>query len=96
MRDANLCISGRLRVLLLLSRILRRIGESYFLWLIAFFGLKSPPAGFIIITPLWIAIAVTIIHFKKISKTAATLLIPYILWVSFTTILNLAIQILNP
>ena len=65
------------------------------LWSIMFFGLKSPLLGFIVIVALWILILATIIRFFKISKPAGWLLIPYILWVSFASILNLAILILN-
>ncbi len=65
------------------------------LWSVMFFGLKSPLLGFIVIIVLWILILLTIIKFFKISKPAGWLLIPYILWVSFATILNLAILILN-
>lgn len=65
------------------------------LWSVMFFGLKSPLLGFIVIIVLWILILLTIIKFFKISKLAGWLLIPYILWVSFATILNLAILILN-
>lgn len=65
------------------------------LWSIAFFGLKSPLLGLIVIIILWILILLTIIKFFKISKPAGWLLIPYILWVSFATVLNFAILILN-
>ncbi|MFB0562026.1 MAG: TspO/MBR family protein [Candidatus Lokiarchaeia archaeon] len=66
------------------------------LWSILFFGLQSPFAGFLGIIPLWIAIVLTILLFYKISKKAAYLLIPYILWVSFAAILNFTIWQLNP
>jgi len=65
-------------------------------WSIAFFGLKSPIAGLTVIILLWLAIALTIQKFWRISKTASVLLIPYLLWVSFATILNASILILNP
>lgn len=65
------------------------------LWSVMFFGLKSPLLGFIVIIILWILILLTIIRFFKISKPAAWLLIPYILWVTFATILNFSILILN-
>ncbi|MBN1871822.1 MAG: tryptophan-rich sensory protein [Candidatus Omnitrophica bacterium] len=64
-------------------------------WSIAFFGFKSPMAGLIVIVALWLAICYTIIIFRKISLTAAMLLIPYILWVSFAVFLNGAIFVLN-
>ncbi|MDP3661809.1 MAG: TspO/MBR family protein, partial [bacterium] len=44
---------------------------------------------------LWLAILATIIAFAKISKPAAWLLVPYILWVSFAMYLNYAIWSLN-
>ncbi|MBT3304435.1 tryptophan-rich sensory protein [Candidatus Woesearchaeota archaeon] len=65
------------------------------LWSILFFGLKQPLLAFIEIIILWVMILVTIIYFYKINKNSAYLLIPYLLWVSFAAILNLAIFILN-
>lgn len=65
------------------------------LWSFLFFGLQQPLLAFIEIIILWITILITIIYFYKINKTAAYLLIPYILWVSFAAVLNFAIFILN-
>lgn len=65
-------------------------------WSYAFFGLKSPLTGLIVIVPLWTAILLTIINFYKVSRVAAFLLIPYILWVSFATVLNFSFYLLNP
>ncbi|KPJ55477.1 TspO protein [Parcubacteria bacterium DG_74_2] len=64
-------------------------------WSILFFGLQSPLYAFIEIIILWLAILLTIISFYKISKPAAELLLPYILWVSFAAVLNFSILILN-
>src|SRR3990167_2174548 len=58
------------------------------LWSIIFFGLHSPGGAFIEIIFLWFAIAATIIAFFQISKVAAWLLAPYLLWVSFAVYLN--------
>ncbi|MCC7571566.1 tryptophan-rich sensory protein [Candidatus Micrarchaeota archaeon] len=66
-----------------------------FLWSVLFFGMKNPFLAFIEIIILWIFIILTTIQFYKISKNAAYLMIPYILWVSFATILNYSIWILN-
>jgi len=66
------------------------------LWSFLFFGLRSPLLGFIGIVLLWISIVATIISFHKVSKKAAYLLVPYLLWVSFAAILNFSITILNP
>lgn len=65
------------------------------LWSIIFFGLKNPPLAFIEIIVLWFAILYTIILFRKINRKAACLLIPYILWVSFATVLTLSVVLLN-
>lgn len=65
------------------------------LWSILFFGLKSPSAALVGIIVLLIAICLTIRNFLRVSKLAAWLLIPYLAWVSFATILNLSILLLN-
>lgn len=64
-------------------------------WSVAFFGLKSPFLGLINIILLWFAIFFTVRHFLKISKIAALLLLPYLLWVSFAAVLNFSLWILN-
>jgi len=65
------------------------------LWSILFFGLQNPAAAFVGILVLWAAILATIIAFAKLSRTAAWLLVPYLLWVSFATYLNYMIWMLN-
>ncbi len=65
------------------------------LWSIIFFGLKSPLLAFIEIIALWTAILLTTISFWKIDRKAAYLLLPYVVWVTFATALNLAIVVLN-
>ncbi len=64
-------------------------------WSLVFFGLKSLGLGLLVIILLWVAILITIKEFSEISKMAAWLLVPYILWVSYAAILNLALFILN-
>lgn len=66
-----------------------------FFWSVLFFGLRSPILGLINIVAMWIYIVATIKSFYPISKLASYLLIPYLLWVSFATILNLSIFLLN-
>lgn len=65
------------------------------IWSILFFGLRSPTLAFIEIVLLWVAIILTIKAFCKVSKTASLLLVPYLTWVSFAAMLNLAIVLLN-
>jgi benzodiazapine receptor len=64
-------------------------------WSIVFFGLHSIRGGLIVIIVLLISILWTILRFISISKQAAVLLVPYIIWVSFATVLNTAIVLLN-
>ena len=65
------------------------------LWSLLFFGLKTPLISFIEIIALWIVIVVNIIIFYKISKVSGILMIPYLLWVSFASVLNYSIYQLN-
>jgi translocator protein len=65
------------------------------LWSPVFFGLESPFLGLWIIVPLWISILICIRVFYTIHRTAALLMIPYLLWVSFATALNTGIWLLN-
>jgi translocator protein len=65
------------------------------LWSVIFFGLKMPGVAFFEILMLWFAILYTIVNFYRISKPAAYLLIPYIIWVSFATFLNFSVWRLN-
>ena len=64
-------------------------------WSFLFFGLRSPLYGLIDILFLWAMILVTIAQFFKVSTPAALLLIPYLLWVTFASGLNLGIFLLN-
>lgn len=66
-----------------------------FFWSPIFFGLQSPLLGLITIVVMWILIVMTMKKFYPLSKLAFSLLIPYLLWVSFATLLNAAILILN-
>jgi len=65
------------------------------LWSIVFFGAHQLLGAVIVIVLLWAAILWAILLFLKISKAAAWLLVPYILWVSFATVLTVTIYVLN-
>lgn len=64
-------------------------------WSIAFFGMCSTLGGLIIAICLLGLILLTVKRFYSISKIAASLLVPYLLWVCFATILNFSIYYLN-
>lgn len=65
------------------------------LWSILFFGLHEPLFASIEILVLWFFIFFTIRRFLALSQAAGKLLIPYLMWVTFATILNASIVILN-
>ncbi|MCE9643540.1 MAG: tryptophan-rich sensory protein [Candidatus Andersenbacteria bacterium] len=65
------------------------------MWSIIFFGLHNPALAFLNLLAMWIFIALTIYVFKPINKTAAYLLAPYILWVTFAGYLNFSVWQLN-
>ena len=65
------------------------------LWSILFFGLRNPLLALIEIVILWLMIYETYIQFGKINRLSGFLLIPYLLWVSFATVLNASIWWLN-
>lgn len=64
-------------------------------WSVIFFGWHSPGWALVEITILWLTILATIIFFAKISKTAAWLLVPYLVWTAFAIYLNYSIWLLN-
>ena len=65
------------------------------LWSILFFGMRSLLYSFLEIVALWLLILATTLQFYKISRKAAMLMVPYVLWVSFAALLNLSILMLN-
>jgi len=65
------------------------------LWSIVFFGGHMLFGGAVVIVFLWAMILASIWLFSKISRSAAWLLVPYILWVSFATVLNISLYVLN-
>jgi len=66
-----------------------------FIWSPIFFGLRAPLLGLIVIVAMWVLIVMTMQKFHPLSRLAFYLLVPYLLWVSFATLLNAAIVILN-
>ncbi len=65
-------------------------------WSILFFGFHAPGAALFEIVVLWISIVYVMINFWRVSKAAAWLLVPYVLWVTFAGYLNFSIWYLSP
>lgn len=66
-----------------------------FFWSIFFFNFGWYLFSFLWLVLLWVLILNCIFLFYGINKTAAYLMIPYLLWVTFAGYLNLAIYFLN-
>lgn len=67
-----------------------------FFWSFIFFKQHQIDWALGEIVVLWFFILLTIIYFGRISKLAAWLMVPYISWVTFATLLTLTIYQLNP
>jgi benzodiazapine receptor len=65
------------------------------LWSIIFFGLRKPFFAWIEILFLMAAIILTMVEFRKVDKNAFYLLVPYLAWVVFASILNFYVWGLN-
>ena len=65
-------------------------------WSLIFFGMQRIDWALFEIVLLWLAILITLYLFYRISKGAAALLVPYLLWVSFAILLNAGFWHLNP
>jgi translocator protein len=65
------------------------------LWSTLFFRLRRPDWALPEAGLLWISILLMVIAFGRYSKTASFLLLPYLAWVSFATVLNWAVAELN-
>jgi len=66
------------------------------LWAPAFFGLKNIGAGLFVIVALWLAVGWTMREFARVQASAALILVPYWLWVTFAAAINLSVWRLNP
>lgn len=85
----------------------KKLGKSLVLWLflahlalnafwsIAFFGMHELLLSFIVIMLLWAIIIVLSVLFWRYSRTATYLMVPYLLWVTYASTLNLGFLLLN-
>jgi len=64
-------------------------------WSVAFFGLRDPGLAVAVILVLDLLVLATALMFRRIDGLAATLLVPYLAWIAFATILNISIWHLN-
>ncbi len=64
-------------------------------WSGLFFALRSPGLALLDIVALWLAILATTVLFFQHSTWAGALMVPYLLWVSFASVLNAAVWRMN-
>jgi len=64
-------------------------------WSWLFFGLHRPALALVDIVLLWVSILVTLLLFWRETWQAGAVLIPYLAWVSFATLLNWALWRMN-
>jgi benzodiazapine receptor len=65
-------------------------------WSVVFFGLQKIASAVATIVVLDVAVLVTMLAFRAVDRLAALLMLPYVGWVAFATVLNIAIWRLNP
>lgn len=66
-----------------------------FLWSLFFFYFKDIEIALLDIIALWISIVIMIWMFYRVKPLAGWLNVPYLLWVTFATALNIAYYVLN-
>lgn len=66
-----------------------------FFWSLIFFNLKNDLFAFVWLVFLWLFILLTVLLFRRNDRTAAWLMVPYLVWVTFAGYLNLGIYLLN-
>jgi len=64
-------------------------------WSVLFFYFQNPSSALIDIAILWILLVYLLVRGWWIDRTAGWLLLPYVMWVTFATYLNLGIVLLN-
>lgn len=64
-------------------------------WTPTFFGAQTVAGGAVVIVVLLVVLALTVWRFFGVRPLAGWLLVPYLLWVAFATVLNLSILALN-
>jgi tryptophan-rich sensory protein len=65
-------------------------------WSVVFFGLQKIGAAVATVVVLDVGVIVTTLAFRTVDRIAAFLMLPYLAWAAFATVLNIAIWRLNP
>ncbi len=65
------------------------------LWSVVFFGLHSPGWALLVVVLLEVSLMAMVLIFAQIDQWAAGSQLPYVFWVTFASILNLSVYLLN-
>jgi tryptophan-rich sensory protein len=65
-------------------------------WSAVFFGARRMGLGFVVVITLWLSIAAVMALFAPVSPLAASMIAPYLVWVTIASALNLRVWQLNP
>jgi len=65
-------------------------------WSPVFFGMHQIKTGLLVIGVLDALVVVTIVLFWRVRRVAALLLLPYLAWIAFATLLNWEFLVANP
>ena len=65
-------------------------------WTPVFFGARETGWALVVILFLWAAILCTLLAFRHVNKVAGWMMVPYLAWVSFATVLNFTLWRMNP
>lgn len=66
------------------------------IWTPIFFGLRKVRLGLVVVALLWLAVAFGMLALFRLDTWAGLMFVPYLIWVSIATALNLRVLQLNP
>jgi len=66
------------------------------LWTPVFFGLRRIRLGMVVVSALWVVVALTMVALWMVDPVAGMLFVPYLVWVTIASALNFAVMRLNP
>ncbi|WP_116132318.1 TspO/MBR family protein [Tropicimonas sp. IMCC34043] len=66
------------------------------LWTPVFFGLRRLRGGMMVLVPLWLSVAGTLVAFWTVDWISGLMFVPYLIWVTVAGALNFSVWRLNP
>ncbi len=66
------------------------------IWTPIFFGLKKVRLALVVVSLLWLSVAFGMLALFQLDTLAGLMFVPYLIWLSIATALNLRVMQLNP